>query len=425
MQKPKKLLVSLAVISVVVASAVSGTTAYFSDTETSTDNILRAGSLDLQIDNTSYYNGEPSPTTTWEVAANLDDGQGPAEGGKYLFFDFHDLKPGDHGEDTVSIHIDDNPAWVCVDIDLTMNDDDTCTEPESAADADPNCVEGNQDVFDGDLAQELEFVFWGDTNNNSVFDEGEEILTQGMASDILNGVSLPIADSTHSIVVEGETPQPLAGGVPHYVGKAWCFGELTIVEGEFACNGQAASNASQSDVLMGDIAFRAIQSRHNDSFVCAGDAYDYLDIGNTTSESGHDLSGWSDEWVSGGWGGNYGGGSSDSSFRLLMGHGDDLGCDPPAANRAEFVMHAGADVATQLTLEHLSGQVNDSFEVYINGDLVGSYAYDGDPTELWETTTFSFAPVTGEVEVELIATNPDLDWCEQWGQVAFSNATLH
>ena len=78
----KKLLSSIGLVTLAISALFAGgTVSYFTDTEVSEGNVLAAGTLDLQIDNTSYYNGELWEGTTWNLA-NLDDGQGPA-GGKY------------------------------------------------------------------------------------------------------------------------------------------------------------------------------------------------------------------------------------------------------------------------------------------------------------------------------------------------------
>ena len=55
----KKILSSLMVIAIIgIAAGITGTQALFSDTETSTGNILKAGTLDLKVDHTfSSYNG--------------------------------------------------------------------------------------------------------------------------------------------------------------------------------------------------------------------------------------------------------------------------------------------------------------------------------------------------------------------------------
>lgn len=260
----KRLFLSIIVISLVAASSIGLSVALFSDSETSTGNTFQAGALDLKIDNTSYYNGVLNPETTWL----LDDLDG------HLFFNFSDIKPGDWGEDTVSLHVHDNDAWACVDITLTKNDDNGCTDSELVDDSD--CDLG--DDFDGDLAQEVEFIFWNDDGDN-VLEEEENILGQGPAIDILNGATWTLADSTINNL-GGAVGEPLKGLTSYYIGKAWCFGTLTPnplpqtdanspeIDPGVICNGQALGNASQTDLLMGDIEFRAVQYRNNPDFLC-------------------------------------------------------------------------------------------------------------------------------------------------------------
>ena len=85
----KKILLSLALILVFgTAAYIGGTGAFFSDTETSTNNTFTAGAIDLKIDNTSYYLGVANPGTTWP-SQDLTNQK---------FFDFSDLKPSDYGE---------------------------------------------------------------------------------------------------------------------------------------------------------------------------------------------------------------------------------------------------------------------------------------------------------------------------------------
>ena len=144
----KRLLVSLLTIGVVTSVVFGITQAFFSDTETSTNNILAAGKLDLRVDNTSYLNHVLSETTTWTLRDLTDE----------LFFDFNDIKPGDEGEDTISIHVDDNDAWGCMEMTLTKDDDNTCTGPELIDDS--SCNEPDSDLFDGELGGLLNFIFW-------------------------------------------------------------------------------------------------------------------------------------------------------------------------------------------------------------------------------------------------------------------------
>ena len=105
---------------------------FFSDTETSTGNTFTAGAIDLTVDNESYVTGPDgelmaSPNTSWE----LDDLTGQ------LFFNFSDLKPGDIGEDTISLHVDSNDAYLCSAVQITDDSDQSCTEPELEPEPEP------------------------------------------------------------------------------------------------------------------------------------------------------------------------------------------------------------------------------------------------------------------------------------------------
>lgn len=168
---------------------------------------------------------------------------------------------------------------------------------------------------------------------------------------------------------------------------------------------------------------------------------DYVDIGNPASEAGHDVynnsaSNWSyigsqscTSWPSpgclrlGGYGG-YDGGNAD--FRGLM--GPPTGCGA-GSEYATFTMNAGSVNATQLVLRHLDGAQDDSFDVFIveggQDILIGQYAFSGNTNEYWTTTTFNFAPRSGEIKFKLNATDSVTTWCTQgWGQVMINWAKL-
>lgn len=238
----------------------------------------------------------------------------------------------------------------------------------------------------------------------------DKLLTEG--SGPIGPVIWALADSVTPNIFTGSGP--LLGKDTYYIGVEW-----GIPDG--------VGNIIQSDKYQADISFYTEQWRNNPNFKCVKPVHDYVDIGNVTSEAGHNISttDWSDPWVKPGWGGNYGGGSSDASLRLLMGKGDSQGCVDLAARPATFTMNADGGIATKLTLEHLDGAVNDSFELFINGISRGTYiATSIGGNEVWKTTTFTFPGVTGTVNVELYATHPVTSWCADWGQVAFSNALL-
>jgi predicted ribosomally synthesized peptide with SipW-like signal peptide len=254
----KRLIISLSVIGVVAAIAIGGTVAFFSDTETSTGNTFTAGELDLTIDNTSYYNGALNSGTTWTYQDPIG-----------LFFDFHDLKPGDWGEDTISVHVDTNDAWACMDFYLYNADDNGLSEPEAEVDT-------TDGPGRGELQDTINFIWWKDDGDNVL--EQDEDLYQGITSlSQLNTFSVPLADATgDGILSDGA----LVGEEDYFIGKAWCFGELSInavpqednnsptIDPGFDCDGTVLDNLTQSDGVQGTLSFRAVQARHNDDFTC-------------------------------------------------------------------------------------------------------------------------------------------------------------
>lgn len=237
----------LLIIVIGTISVLRLTSAFFSDTETSSGNSFTAGELDLKIDNTSSYNDASSSATTWP-SDNLPG---------HLFFDFNDLKPGDRGEDTISLLVQ-NPAWACMKINITQNSDESCTEPEKLDD--PGCSDT------GDLAQQLNFVFWADDGDN-IHQINEPIIKEGTASAIFINDTWTLADSVSSI---WPTPGPIPANETRYIGKYWCFGTLSssVNPPGFSCDGQALDNAAQSDKVLADVEFTAVQSRHNPNFRC-------------------------------------------------------------------------------------------------------------------------------------------------------------
>lgn len=265
----KKIIVSLSIIAAVAAIAIGATTAYFSDTETSTGNTFTAGAIDLTIDNESYVtdsNGVlvASEETSWTLD-NLTN---------QLFFNFSDLKPGDIGEDTISLHVDSNDAWLCAAFEITDDSDQSCTEPE--LEVDTNCTEPSGE---GELADKLEFAFWADDGDN-VYETGEYIFLEGTLDDLKNG-KIALADSTRNVWVQQGQPGPLPNNTTKYIGKAWCFGDLGMTQlsqettgpltrpSSATCNGANVNNAPQTDRVMGNIQFYAEQARNNPNFTCA------------------------------------------------------------------------------------------------------------------------------------------------------------
>ena len=286
-----KILVSLLVIGLTAIAIGGGMTgAFFSDTETSSGNTFTAGAIDLKVDNHCYYNGneciydgnagrycwdangnsecetgEETCTCTW----NLDDLNG------HVFADFSDLKPGDWGEDTISFHVDSNKAWLCAKVEITEDDDVDCTEPETEEEGN-DCGTGNN----GELDNYLEVFAWVDTcQGYGGHYPGDNIYTPDCDKPLMiNPVKLtdyegtfPIADATYSIAGNdlSGNPLPLIGGGKYYIGKAWCFGDMTVEsDGTITCNGANVQNDAQTDTLKLKVSFTAVQYRNNQDYTC-------------------------------------------------------------------------------------------------------------------------------------------------------------
>ena len=195
--------------------AVGSTGAFFSDSETSTGNTFAAGAIDLKVDNESYYNlnkctnvgtleapvwqwqgtaAYPVPGTPCTTSWNVSD-----LGNGLLFFNFTDIKPHDEGEDTISLHVDTNNAYACMDVSLTSNDDKSSTEPELVV---PDVQEDINNTWDGELAQNIQMFWWADDGDN-VYETGENGISQGVQTlynlATTSPFSVALADSTHNI----------------------------------------------------------------------------------------------------------------------------------------------------------------------------------------------------------------------------------
>lgn len=259
----------------VVGGIVAGSTgAFLSDTETSSGNTFTAGVIDLKVDNESYYNRVLNPGTSWQ----LDDLDKTGR----LFFNFRDLKPDDEGEDTISLHPGTNDAYVCMDMTLTSDDDISSNEPELE---DGDVQEDINNTWDGELADNLQMFWWADDGDN-VYEDGENSISDGIKTLTQLATSSPfsvaLADSQNNVWTPN-TPGPIPGNSTTYIGKAWCFGTLTLapvasgqgvdptIDPGVRCDGNSLNNLTQTDGATVDVAFRAVQARHNGQFTCKGE----------------------------------------------------------------------------------------------------------------------------------------------------------
>lgn len=173
----RRIFTSMLTILVAAAVVVGATMAWFSDRETSQGNRFQAGALDLRVDSEAHYNGlvcrEDTESTTgysWLEPVGSDNpdlmllehygqecaGTWPENNlVAHRFFNFEDLKPGDFGENTISLHVYNNDAWGRFRVHGLETADNTCTEPEGEAE------EGSCNPL-GDLQDKLVFSAWLD-----------------------------------------------------------------------------------------------------------------------------------------------------------------------------------------------------------------------------------------------------------------------
>ena len=290
----RKIMLSIGSVVFMGALAVGATGAFFSDTEVSHANTFTAGAVDLKVDSQSHYAGlkctpSTSPagyqwvvedqavgTTRPDLVGQSCDGSWTATelGPTNHFFNISDVKPGDPGEDTVSLHIDNNgknnPAWACANIAVTGNAENGTTSPEVAA-GDSATLNG---PFDGELAQNIQFVIWRDDASTSPVVAGdnihqatEKILYTGpLVSGPITGttsVTLPLADSTTGT-------GPLNPGTDGYIGMAWCAGTISVspTTGAISCDGSSMGNQTQTDGMTADVTLNVTQFRNQPNFKC-------------------------------------------------------------------------------------------------------------------------------------------------------------
>ncbi len=297
----KKILLSVGTLAIVGAVIVGATGAFFSDTETSTGNTFTAGSIDLKIDSQSHYNGfvcvqeeggyvwnaEPGTIVTDNTYPQPGD---PCDGtwaetdlgAEHIFFNYLDLKPGDWGEDTVSLHVYDNDAWGRFIMTNYVDSDNGCTEPE--LEAEPGCTQDG----DGELDDAMYLEVW---------------LDQGEIPGFQNGGEQGIPDKTEGDNIwqkEYEPEVDITGIEDKNGGVVYDFWEtFTNAYGQYGCsveNGNTdydechglasdgrmvgsttyyfgvewnipgeTGNEVQSDKLESDLSFEVVQHRNNPS----------------------------------------------------------------------------------------------------------------------------------------------------------------
>jgi predicted ribosomally synthesized peptide with SipW-like signal peptide len=192
----RKMLAGLGAVGVASAGAGLGTTAYFSDDESFEDNILQAGEFDLKVDWQHTYHGamvddvygsagrpyvsaypdedgdgvRDEFLTRGEIAdANTDlTAEEVEEAYRDQFADLpddfeeplislDDVKPGDRGCVSLSLHLFDNPGHIWLGARNVSGSENGQSEPEAEVD---ETAEG-----DGELAESINARLWYDDGN--------------------------------------------------------------------------------------------------------------------------------------------------------------------------------------------------------------------------------------------------------------------
>ncbi len=182
----KKLIGLGVAVAVIIALVTTGTMAKFSDTETSEDNQFTAGIIDLEID----CDGDTTFAVTDDPLPKI-----------FNYLPATDIKPGDDGEVTLSLHLktDSNDAdlWIKV-LDL---------ENFGGLNPEPEQEEETATSVDDDIASEIEVLLWLETDGNNEYNPGA-------TETILFG----------TVAAGGDTLDDL-----------WDGGELTVKTGAVAC----------------------------------------------------------------------------------------------------------------------------------------------------------------------------------------------
>ncbi|NTV44255.1 MAG: hypothetical protein HGA67_00990 [Candidatus Yonathbacteria bacterium] len=215
--------------------------------------------LELKVDSRTIYNGTLMPKLSWSLK-NLKPGIDH-------FFNFPDIKPGDTGTTTISLHPQKSNAWMCLDFTNLEDKENGMNEPESSED---------KTKKKGELSKRVQFFAWIDDGDN-VFEVGEKPVlgtTSLSAYDALNDKTYTLADTKSGPAWRKDKTR--------YVGVTWCAGRLTVdvVTARMFCDGTALGNQSQTDSFSFDVALRAVPAQDNPKFVCNSEKSD--------SKGGHD-----------------------------------------------------------------------------------------------------------------------------------------
>ncbi|WP_440990698.1 SipW-dependent-type signal peptide and vWA domain-containing protein [Haloarchaeobius baliensis] len=206
----RNILAGIGAAGVASVGAGVGTSAYFSDTESFTGNTLTAGELNLKVDwQQSYYgaseswafvnahpdhdgDGEQSIQLDGETyrysdesrnivdvltCDNFDESYADSFGDQDSLISLDDVKPGDEGEVTFSLHLCDNPGYLWMQAANVEEDGGENPEPEQVAEGDAE--------NDANLAENIDARLWYDEDCDNRLNRADIMLTIDVSGSML------------------------------------------------------------------------------------------------------------------------------------------------------------------------------------------------------------------------------------------------
>lgn len=261
----RKILAGTGAIGASGLGAGLGSQALFADQEQFGNNQLVAGELDLKVNWQQTYNGEPVNASHDDDDDDIQDpirtrGEIATDQGlpvdspsvETMFRDqfadipddfarplieLNDVKPGDSGEITFSLHLFNNPGYIGISTNGYTSLENGETEPEEAA-PDPRASEG--DLPDAAMAR-----LWYDDGDNT-FEDGEHKIVEGTLRTVLTLLEKGVMISGSP---SGTGVDCIPGSTTRYIGLKWWVPERI-------------GNSIQSDSVEFDLGYLAVQCRH-------------------------------------------------------------------------------------------------------------------------------------------------------------------
>jgi len=279
----RRVLGGLGAIGLASAGAGLGTSAFFSDEETFEDNLLVAGEFDLKVDYVNrYYDGSQGSRdtpATWDVTgsypfpydikgreafeteAEFRDQFADDDDIDAALVSLDDVKPGDEGCLTFSLHLFDNPGYIWLYADNLVSLENSITEPEGKDDQEVDGMES------GELEEEILVTIFYDENANCIFEPGdieipgEQLIFSGTLAEAFETMSR----NNGFVPLDGDRSTPMDYDDGATAESRDCFPNSTTDYVTFHWELPVDhANEIQSDSVEFDVGFYAEQCRHND-----------------------------------------------------------------------------------------------------------------------------------------------------------------